>query len=126
MIPVPILSRSFWSSKGVLFLIWENLTWSLVTGPVFSQHELSTDLKITQITWSLKFKLHRANLQTISSYPIRFSTDTANNNNFFFLLFLFGFFRFSLFFFSFFCFVCVCVFLNKKYITLNAFDHAGG
>ena len=37
------------SCKGVLVIIWEDLTWSLLTGPVFSLRELSTDLKNTDI-----------------------------------------------------------------------------
>ena len=71
------------------------------------------------VGWSCKLKVHRTNLQTIRSYPERFSTDTVNNNNIFFLLFFFGFFYFSIFF-SFFCFllVCKCVFCSKPKIHI--------
>ena len=51
--------------------------------------------------WSLKFKVHRSNSQTTLLYPVRFSTNTAHNNNIF-LIFFFGFccffLSFSLFF----------------------------
>ena len=61
------------------------------------------------IGWSCKLKVHRANCQMISSFPVRFPTDIVNNNKIFFLHFLFGFFYFSTFF-SFFCFLFLCVF----------------
>ena len=37
-----------------------------------------------------KLKVRKKNSQTISSYPVRFSTDTVQNNNISFLLFFFG------------------------------------
>ena len=40
----------------------------------FSTHSLFN-------SWSRKLKVHRVNSQTISSYPVRFSTDTDNINN---------------------------------------------
>ena len=71
-----------------------------------------------------KLKVHRGNLQTISLYPIRFSTDTVHNN-IFLLIFVFGFFCCSLFFFSFFCFllVCVCVCVCFKQKSINFETH---
>lgn len=41
------------------------------------------------VGWSRKLKVHRANLRTISSYPVRSSIDTVHNNIFFFGVFLF-------------------------------------
>ena len=60
---------------------------------------------------------YTANSQTISLYPVRFSTGTVNNNKIFFLLFFFVFFVFSTFF-SFFCFLfmCLCFLLETKSI----------
>ena len=71
------------------------------------------------VGWSCKLKVHRTNPQTIRSCPERFSTDTLNNNNIFFLLYFFGFFYFSIFF-IFFCFllVCECVFGLKPKIYI--------
>ena len=68
-------------------------------------------------TRSRKLKLQRANSQTISSYHVRFSTDTVHNSNISFLLFCIDFFCFYLFFFSFFCFL-FAFFWNKKYNIL--------
>ena len=66
------------------------------------------------VGWSPKLKVHKANFKTILSYLVRFSTDTVNSNNIFFLLFFSGFFYFSIFF-SFFCFLCICFFLFETY-----------
>ena len=77
---------------------------------LFSTRSLFVDL-------SCKLKVHRANCQTISSCPNRFSTDIVNNN-IPFLLFFFGFFCFSIFF-SFFCFLIVCFFCLKQKIFID-------
>ena len=74
---------------------------------LFSTRSLFVDL-------SCKLKVHRANCQTISSCPNRFSTDIVNNN-IPFLLFFFGFFCFSIFF-SFFCFLIVFFLFETKNI----------
>ena len=49
------------------------------------------------IGWSHKLKVHRANCQTISTYPVSFCTDIVYNNGIFFLFYLVSFtFCFSL------------------------------
>ena len=80
------------------------------------------------VGWSGKLKEHRANCQTISLYPVRFSTDIVNSNKNFFPTSSFGFFCFSIFF-SFFCFLFlyVCFFVwNKKYIFWNTYNYVVG
>ena len=63
------------------------------------------------VSWSRNLKVHRANCQAISSYPVKFSIDAVKNNNIFFLLFSFSFF-FFFFLFSLFSFAfCLYVFV---------------
>ena len=52
--------------------------------------------------------VHRPNLQTISLYPVRFSTDAVHSNKIFFFFFFFVFFYIS--------FACVLSFNQKIYI----------
>ena len=54
-------------------------------------------------TRSNKLKVHRANLRTISSYPVRFANDIIVSRQIFH--------RYSLFFFSFLCLLTSCLFL---------------
>ena len=96
----------------------------------FSTHSLFN-------SWSRKLKVHRVNSQTISSYPVRFSTDTDNINNIHctqkmkkFLLENFIFcavILFLLFFFVFFVFVfsLICFVWNNIYIFWYTFGCAG-
>ena len=74
--------------------------------------------------WSRKLKVPRANSLMISSYPVRFSTDTVHNNNISFSFSsLVSFFLFSSVSFAF----CVYNFFwNKKYIFWYTFDYAVG
>ena len=74
-------------------------------------------------------KVHGANYQTISSYPVRFSTDIVNNNNIFLFLFYFGLFCFSIFaildfryFLLLFGCVCVCVCVRFLFETKNIYS----
>ena len=62
-------------------------------------------------------KVHRTNSQTIL-YHVRFSADTASQQQHFLSSFLW-------FLFVFLFFVCVCIFLNKKYIFWYTFDYVG-
>ena len=64
------------------------------------------------IGWSHKLKVHRANCQTISTYPVSFCTDIVYNNGIFFLFYLVSFtFCFSL---------CVFFCLKQKiYILIH-------
>ena len=72
------------------------------------------------VSWSRKLKVHRANLQMILSYPVRFSTDTVHKNDIFLSFSPLVFFFFSLVYFYFCLCVCVCFFLNKKkYILIH-------
>ena len=90
-------------------------------------------------TRSNKLKVHRANLRTISSYPVRFANDIIVSRQIFhryslflfsFLclltscLFLFLFFSFLFFFFVFFLFCFL--FMNEKYIFWYTYDNTGG
>ena len=71
------------------------------------------------VGWSHKLKVHWANCQTISSYPVRFSIDTVSNNNIFFRLFFFGFFRFSIYFWSLFVYEIFFCLEQKIYILIH-------
>ena len=90
-------------------------------------------------TRSNKLKVHRANLRTISSYPVRFANDIIVSRQIFhryslflfsFLclltscLFLFLFFSFLFFFFVFFCFV-FCLWMENIYSDTHTTIQAG-
>ena len=63
------------SCKGVLLIIWEDLTWSLLTGPVFSLRELGTDLKNTDFHFQNLVKTTRFCSKTLHKHYISENCD---------------------------------------------------
>ena len=99
-----------------ILLLWDLSTHSMCRGSLMTTYMTNVFWNLLFfntpslfVGWSRKLKVHRANSQTISSYPVRFSKDTVPQQQHFlspcFLWFLFFCFLWFIL-----VFVCVCVF----------------
>ena len=95
----------FCSWKCVLHLLLY-ITNTVISLVAHKLHQIHMNNQENFTTRSSKLKVHRANSQTISSYPVKFSTYSLffSLSCLFFFFFCFFFFFFFFFFFSLFCF----------------------